>query len=436
MANNKELKDANDVTFITKTTETAGVNVAHVNIDNITQPLTDAQLRASSVPVSTGLNPLTDAQLRAAAVPVSLASQPLPTGAATEAKQDAEITQLTNLNNSQGAQADAVASSDTGTFSLIALIKRLLTKLPGVGQQTMANSQPVVIASDQSPVQVNLPAGTEVVGTAQTVINTDLLTGNVNGWYDAAAFQSASIQIIGSAGISAGAIFFEQTNDNSSSAGIPLPAQEVSVLNSNPQVAAITIAASANRMFRMGVSARYIRVRISTAFTGGTVLARAFFSDFPYSSPVVNVQQATAASLNATIASPTIAASTNLIGDVGQQYRANATGAGTITNINCPATPAVQTIKGSAGRLLGIYLVNTNATIRYLKLFNILSPTLASSAASLRVPLPQNQPVYIAFEGGLGFGTAITCAVCSTASLTDATGAVTLDDVTGFSVHA
>jgi hypothetical protein len=56
--------------------------------------LTDAQLRASAVPVSgtvtanTGLSqPLTDAQLRAAAVPVSAASLPLPTGAATSALQ-------------------------------------------------------------------------------------------------------------------------------------------------------------------------------------------------------------------------------------------------------------------------------------------------------------------------------------------------------------
>jgi hypothetical protein len=36
----------------------------------------------------------------------------------------------------------------------------------------------------------------------------------------------------------------------------------------------------------------------------------------------------------------------------------------------------------------------------------------------------------------MGFATAITCAITSTASITDSTGAVTLDDVTGFSVHA
>lgn len=44
--------------------------------------LTDAQLRASAVPVS---GPLTDAALRASPVPVSAASLPLPAGAATEA---------------------------------------------------------------------------------------------------------------------------------------------------------------------------------------------------------------------------------------------------------------------------------------------------------------------------------------------------------------
>jgi hypothetical protein len=50
--------------------------------------LTDAELRATPVPVSgtvTASGPLTDAQLRAAAVPVSAASLPLPAGAATEA---------------------------------------------------------------------------------------------------------------------------------------------------------------------------------------------------------------------------------------------------------------------------------------------------------------------------------------------------------------
>ena len=84
-------------------------------------PLTDTELRATAVPVS---GPLTDAELRATAVPVSAAALPLPTGAATEAKQDTGNTSLGNIDADLGAPADAAASSDTGTFGLIALIKR------------------------------------------------------------------------------------------------------------------------------------------------------------------------------------------------------------------------------------------------------------------------------------------------------------------------
>lgn len=66
-------------------------------------PLTDAQLRATAVPVS---GPLTDTQLRAAAVPVS--------GPVTDGQ----------LGSKLGQPTDSAAGSDTGTFSAIALIKR------------------------------------------------------------------------------------------------------------------------------------------------------------------------------------------------------------------------------------------------------------------------------------------------------------------------
>lgn len=192
-------------------------------------------------------------------------------------------------------------------------------------------------------------------------------------------------------------------------------------------VATVTTATAPGQWWGNANGLQQVRA-IATAYTSGSVTV------------VLRAMQATGV-VTALVSGATSipvagVAGSAAIGDVGIQYRASATGAGTVTNINCPATPAVQTIKGSAGRLMGLYLVNTNATIRYLKVFNIVSPTLASSSATLRIPLPQNQPVYFNFEGGTGFATAITCAICSTASLTDATGAVTLDDVTGFTVHA
>lgn len=82
------------------------------------------------------LGPLTDAQLRASAVPVSMASAPLPTGAATEAKQDTQITEL------QDIEAD---------------VEALSAKFGTLGQKNMAGSAPVVIASDQSAIPVTGP---------------------------------------------------------------------------------------------------------------------------------------------------------------------------------------------------------------------------------------------------------------------------------------
>lgn len=57
-------------------------------------------------------------------VPVSAASLPLPTGAATSSNQTTANTSLANLDTDLGAQTDAAATTDTGTFSTIALIKR------------------------------------------------------------------------------------------------------------------------------------------------------------------------------------------------------------------------------------------------------------------------------------------------------------------------
>jgi hypothetical protein len=132
---------------------------------------------------------------------------------------------------------------------------------------------------------------------------------------------------------------------------------------------------------------------------------------------------------------PALVAGTAAIGDVGFQYRTNATGAGTPTVLNSPATPAVQTVKGTAGRLIGFLLVNSNAATRYLKVFNVVTPTLGTTPATLDIPIPlSSNPVFISFEGGIAFGTAITVAITGGRGTTDNT-AITLNDVTGFTIH-
>lgn len=150
-----------------------------------TAPLVDDLGNGSHVPVVKLMggaggggqaNALTDAQLRAAAVVVSAPA-------------------LTNIDADLGAMADAPATSDTGSFSLIALIKRglqnwttLLARVPTLGQKSASVSAPVVIASDQSAVRVlssvpNASSGTvlglttSATGATYTAFGSQACTG-------------------------------------------------------------------------------------------------------------------------------------------------------------------------------------------------------------------------------------------------------------------
>jgi hypothetical protein len=144
------------------------------------------------------------------------------------------------------------------------------------------------------------PDATIGPSTGVSTINTDLLTNTVSGWYDAANFHSGSISIFTTAGISAGVITFEQTNDiTNAAAGTLLLAMDMAAFNGNP-VTSLTLAASTVRQFEFTVTARYVRFRISTGVTGGTVGATAVFSQLPFSTPRIYVVNQTAGNLNVT----------------------------------------------------------------------------------------------------------------------------------------
>lgn len=132
--------------------------------------------------------------------------------------------------------------------------------------------------------------------------------------YGGSSMEDFTMEVIASAGISAGAITFEQSMDNST--WYPILVYELTsaaTLTSNTQfTAAITIAASTNRVFSGHVSARYVRCRISTPFAGGTVSARVKMSWQAVIGLGINnlstvVTQSTASALNATVAQATAA---------------------------------------------------------------------------------------------------------------------------------
>lgn len=122
------------------------------------------------------------------------------------------------------------------------------------------------------------PAAVYNAGTF-TAINTDLLSGLLNGWVDVSDCLELAVQVVTSAGISAGAIIFEQTNDPAFAA-INVPVTEANVPGGAQLTGAQTLTANASRMFLVPILARFVRCRISTGVTGGTVRAFAMGREF------------------------------------------------------------------------------------------------------------------------------------------------------------
>jgi hypothetical protein len=327
-----------------------------------------------------------------------------------------------------GAGGDVIATDDIGGVKFQRF--KLIHGADGVNDGDISNANPLPTNMQEvggaaltlgakatsASVPVALPLDA-VVGSSAAIaaLNVDLLTGNASGWYDASQFHSVSVQIVGGAGISAGAIFFEQTNDTSAAAaGNVWPVEEDTTLTPTPQIAAITIAASTTRMFRSAVTARYVRVRVSTGFTGGTVQAVAVFSQVPYSRMVQTVAQATAGNMNATVAGSVTATPVN---------PTNA------SIINSAASTNGTVIKGSAGNLYGITASNNGAGVAWVKLHNSATVTVGSTAVAQWFAVPAGGSIQYDW-GPLGarFSTGICLSITGAVGDTDTT-AVTAGQV-------
>jgi hypothetical protein len=123
-------------------------------------------------------------------------------------------------------------------------------------------------------------------------------------------------------------------------------------------------------------------------------------------------------------------AGTALSNDVGQQYRANATGAASGAHIVSAGSTNATVIKASPGRVLGWCLANTNLAYRYVKLHNQTTTPTAGAGVVRTIALPPNNSVTFTIEGGIAFATGIGLTIVTGAADADAT-AVGVNDVVG-----
>lgn len=157
-------------------------------------------------------------------VPISAVALPLPAGAATSANQTTEIaslasidTHVTNIDtNTIHVDTDDVtitssvlptgAATSANQSTEIASLASIDGKLNSLGQKTMANSVPVVIASDQSAVAITaaslpLPAGAATAANQATEIASlssinSTLTSRLSGAFVPTAYDEVDLTYV------------------------------------------------------------------------------------------------------------------------------------------------------------------------------------------------------------------------------------------------
>mgnify|MGYP000131319314 CR=1 FL=1 len=302
------------------------------------------------------------------------------------------------------------------TFKLFSRVTEAFEELC-MGKASPDSSLPVVLSDvlTQSGGVLTAP-----------VLNINLLTNGASDWYDAGQFHSATFQIQ-TGGVSAGVLTFEQTNDiTRSPAGNLLQVFDMTTQNANP-VTSLTLAANATRLFGAAITARYVRVRVSTAVVGGNVSCSGVFSQQPFSNTTLNMQQATAFNLQTTAV---IAPGANLVGDVGNQARATTGGiVAPFRLLSSAATTNATLIKASAGRLFLIIGRNNVASIRYLKFYNKASaPTVGTDVPVLTIALDASSRFEIDLNPyGQFFTTGIAFAITGALADNDTTAIAAAD---------
>ena len=235
---------------------------------------------------------------------ISASSLPLPSGASTSALQTTGNTSLSNIDG----------------------------KLNSLGQKASSASMPVVIASDQTVNTLSTDVSITGQSAQTTIVNNILTTTSGASATDAFNYKSATVQIV-STGIG-GTYIFECSNDNVNFQTMPVYNQ----LTVTGTAIISSIAATASQLiYTFPIQARYIRLRIVSTITGGSIQAFTKLSQAPFSHAFYTVAQSNSTNLQATVTG-TLTGVTTV-----SAVTSSATASATVTDITSAAITSTQT---------------------------------------------------------------------------------------------
>jgi hypothetical protein len=160
--------------------------------------------------------------------------------------------------------------------------------------------QPDIVAITQDDFNVTGQA------TQTATVNNIITDPSSSAASDVSGFKSASVQV-NSTG-TAGTYIFEGSNDNL--AFVTIPVWNQLILTGTPITAAVT-ASNTNIVYIFPVTTRYVRLRIASTITGGSIRAISKFSQSAYAPGIQQVAQATGTNLAVAVASGTVTTLSN-----------------------------------------------------------------------------------------------------------------------------
>jgi hypothetical protein len=155
------------------------------------------------------------------------------------------------------------------------------------------------INTQRVTANINQISDTVFTGSAQTSAQNNIISGGATAT-DCLGFRSFSAQLVCTA--TAGTFIFEGSNDNTNFQAIPVFNQ--ALLTGVSIVSAITATAS-QIIYTGSVPFRYLRIRIASSLTGGSVTAHVKLSPIAFHPTIQTVANNAAANLNANVTQAT-----------------------------------------------------------------------------------------------------------------------------------
>jgi hypothetical protein len=268
------------------------------------------------------------------------------------------------------------------------------------GQATMANSEPVVIASNQTAI----PASQSGTWTVQPGNTANTTAWKVDG-------SAVTQPVSGTVTVNAGTDL--NTSALATSAKQDLLLTELQLKADLTETQPVSLATvPSHAVTNAGTFAVQVTSAPTTTVTGPLTDTQLRATAVPVSGTFWQATQP----ISGTV---TVAASTNQVGDVDVAPRT--TGGWSVGNFTTgdtftALTNSAQVVKGSAGKFGGYYVYNPNSSATYVLVYNVAaaSVTVGTTTPKLVFCIPATAGANLEILAGIPFDTAMSIAATTT----------------------